>query len=930
MTILTATRGRFGAALLALAAAACILPAGNARAQDLLVSNHVGELGDEELASASDAAQAFTTGAWPAGATLSSISLLLIVPDSATTLPTVRLMSGSATGTRVAELAAPTTFFARPTVAGAFEFTAPPNTRLQPSTSYWVVAEGGSAGVGWEYISLDRESNSLPGWTVADAGETRTAAATGGFTVRGDGYAFQIIVRGAPDLPPPPDANKVLAHNLDRTATGDQLALSSTGQLAQVFRAGGNPDGYDLDSVELVFAGDISAADVGDLDVSVWTLDSFGHPQTEQFDLDNPSDIGRGGLTELQEEVGGAISGGTLVGPTHVFGNSSGMPLAAGTPYAVVVSYDQDKALYSTESNMENTGAVFTLDDAALESSNSGSSWAAESDGHSLSIRVNGSARAPNNPAAGRPAVTVPNVYRVPAALGVNLSGITDANGVGNIADNVSAYNWQRFAADGITLEQDAIGTGATYTLTAADAGRKIKVQVSFTDDAGYAEGPLTSPAVPSGSDTVGAAAVCNAPDYVGGAVQVWTGTVGVEKAIIFGNPFHGFENELDHYGTLNNTMFTTLDSNTYQIDDVSLGDVEKNLQFSLAASFLTADEKRTLVLHVCDEAFTLNATTVLSGRKTYEWSSTSLDWSTHAERTLYLSQDTAAPTPVSASVDGAALTITFNEDLGGAANLANGAFAVTEGSSDTAVALSGTTAPAIEGNTVTLTLGAALTASDRNVKVDYTAPDSGSDNKVIDSFGNGAESFTDLEVRLPNAAAAGSPAVTVPNVYRVPAALGVDLSGITDANGATEIADSVTYNWQRFAADGLALEQDAIGTGETYTLTAADAGKKIKVQVSFTDDAGYAEGPLTSAAVPSGADTVSAAATCNAPDYVGGAVQVWTGKVGVGSSVEAHGVGSLSVGGTLDDTTFTVGSNDYEILDIERTTDGHLNFSAG
>ena len=43
--------------------------------------------------------------------------------------------------------------------------------------------------------------------------------------------------------------------------------------------------------------------------------------------------------------------------------------------------------------------------------------------------------------------------------------------------------------------------TASTYTLTAADVGNRVKVKASFTDNAGYAEGPLTSNAYPmSGS----------------------------------------------------------------------------------------------------------------------------------------------------------------------------------------------------------------------------------------------------------------------------------------------------------------------------------------------------------------------------------------------------------------------------------------------
>ena len=75
-----------------------------------------------------------------------------------------------------------------------------------------------------------------------------------------------------------------------------------------------------------------------------------------------------------------------------------------------------------------------------------------------------------------------------------------------------------------------------------------------------------------------------------------------------------------------------------------------------------------------------------------------------------------------------------------------------------------------------------------------------------------------------------------------------MDLSGITDANGVSSIADTVLYRWQRFTADLLTLE-GRVGTDATYTLTDADLGKLLKVTVLFTDDDGYVERTTNSAA---------------------------------------------------------------------------------
>ena len=106
---------------------------------------------------------------------------------------------------------------------------------------------------------------------------------------------------------------------------------------------------------------------------------------------------------------------------------------------------------------------------------------------------------------------------------------------------------------------------------------------------------------------------------------------------------------------------------------------------------------------------------------------------------------DGVRPTVSGASVDGTALTVTFDEPLGAASSLANGSFEVKKtpsGGSETTVTLSGS--PSVSGSAVTLTLGAAVVATDTAVKVSYTKPTTGSANRVVDAAGNEAASFAD------------------------------------------------------------------------------------------------------------------------------------------------------------------------------------------
>ena len=105
----------------------------------------------------------------------------------------------------------------------------------------------------------------------------------------------------------------------------------------------------------------------------------------------------------------------------------------------------------------------------------------------------------------------------------------------------------------------------------------------------------------------------------------------------------------------------------------------------------------------------------------------------------------------------------------------------------------------------------------------------------------------TEIMMRLSfaNRAAEGTP--TISGTAQVGETLTADPSGITDADGLA----TYTYQWLRVDADGVSNETNIGANAATYTPVAADVGKKIKVQVSFTDDGGTSE-TLTSAAYPS------------------------------------------------------------------------------
>ena len=125
------------------------------------------------------------------------------------------------------------------------------------------------------------------------------------------------------------------------------------------------------------------------------------------------------------------------------------------------------------------------------------------------------------------------------------------------------------------------------------------------------------------------------------------------------------------------------------------------------------------------------------------------------------------------------------------------------------------------------------------------------------DDAGN-AESLTSaatdvvMAAPTPNSPATGAP--TISGTVQVGETLTADTSGIADADGLS----NVQYEYRWLADDA----EIAGATGLTYTLAAADEGKTIKVEVTFTDDAGNDEA-LTSAAT---AAVVAAVAQPAAP----------------------------------------------------------------
>ena len=141
-----------------------------------------------------DSAQEFTTGSNETGYTLSSIDLELTVA-STSNFPVVKLFSGSANGTEVATLTAPTNASTGKTT---YTFTVPTAITLEGDTSYWVMAETG--GGTWHTVGFAEDATPAPGWSIADGNESRVYSSTSPFSTH-TLVALMIRVNGTVNKP---------------------------------------------------------------------------------------------------------------------------------------------------------------------------------------------------------------------------------------------------------------------------------------------------------------------------------------------------------------------------------------------------------------------------------------------------------------------------------------------------------------------------------------------------------------------------------------------------------------------------------------------------------------------------------------------------------------------------------------------------------
>ena len=713
-----------------------------------------------------------------------------------------------------------------------------------------------------------------------------------------------------------------LVSNTEQTTT--ENVSPGANKWAMSFTTGSQAQGYTVSNVTLDIASVASGYAVSNFSASIWTSVHRGLgiflPASRLVTLDNPDSLSAG---------------------LNSFTPSSQTTLAQDTMYFVVVDdgSGSDVALKRTTSTAEDPGSAagWSIGDKRVYVPRNNTWSFANLGSHLFQFQVNGatvSGEAVNYAATGQPAIT--GTAQVGQVLTADLSGIADANGTTQ-ADNDAVgyaytYQWVQVATDG--TETDITGaTAGTYTLATEDAGKTVKVTVSFTDDADNDEGPLVSEAYPA----TGTIALADG-NHPATGVPAITGPAQVGQVLTA-----DLSGIADEDGTTQADNDAVGYAYTYQWVQVATDGTDTDIAGATASTYTLATEDAGKTVKVT-VSFTDDADNDEGPLTSEPYPATGTIAARNA--TIALVSNTGQPLGFTTYLLGG-LGKRYAQEFRTGANAGGyhldtvGVYVDTISSSPRASFTVHVYTAAANGtfDTLEYTLRSPNSYTDSAVNV-FTAPDgavlaANTDYQIVfDATGRNNIDDARLPTTTSNAEDPGSAAGwSIKNVSRLdgnsrgpkflisvrgravvesaatgqPSITGTAQVGqvltagkgtIADENGTTKADNddtnyAYTYQWVRVATDS--TEMDITGaTSKTYTLAAEDAGLTVKVKVSFTDDANFDEGPLTSEPYP--ATGTIALADGNHPAT---GVPTITGTARVGQTLTADLTGIADEDGT-------------------------------
>ena len=503
-------------------------------------------------------------------------------------------------------------------------------------------------------------------------------------------------------------------------------------------------------------------------------------------------------------------------------------------------------------------------------------------------------------PAAGSPSIT--GTPKVGQTLTASAAGITDADGTTH-ADNgetgyAYAWRWFRVDSDGRRNRTRITGAAAsTYTLAAADLGRKIVVEASFTDDANNAEGPLESDPFPSaGTVTTADNNVATGKPEISGTAQVGQTLTAATSSIADADGIDADSFEYQWFrvdsDSSNRTRITDAASSTLTLVDADVGK-----RIIVEASF--TDDEDNAEGPIPSDPYPSTGTVTAAGNN------------------VATGKPTISGTAETGQILTAATSSIMDADGIDADSFEYQWFRVDSDGTSNKTPIAGSTSFAYF-----------LTAEDVGkriiVEASFTDDEENAEGPIpSDPF---PESGTVVQGNSP---AEGKP--TISGTPQVGQTLTAATSSITDADDIR--SDSFTYQWTRVDSDGVGNPTQLTSSTSTvdhYTLVATDVGKKIIVSAYFTDDAGNPEGPLDSDPYP-GTGTITA--TNSPPVFDGGATQTRSLAETVGAATVSTpadiGAAVSATDADADTLAYSLGGADAGKFTLVQTT-GQLRTRVG
>ena len=876
-------------------------------------------------------AQAFTTGDNASGYILDSIQIKILEGSSDGAFITLHIGKNDRPGAKVYDLTGDLSS------TGNQSFSAPANASLAANTQYFVLIglDSGATDVAELAVTAsgDEDAGAASGWSI----DERLTFFEGGSSVSISSAPAMIAVVAEAR---PTAGSELQVSNLGQTpaeisGSSVTLGVSSLQYVAQAFTTGDNASGYILDSIQIKVY-ESSSEEVS----ATLHLSDNNRPGTKVYDL-------TGDLSSTGNQSFSAPPNATLTANTEYFVR------------VILASGATDLArLTLTDSNDEDAGAAsgWSIGDISVYLANQGTSEQTDSASLMIAVVV-ATAGAANNPASGQPVITTPHGYWVGQALSAGFGNITDPDGLTAASPS---YQWIRDDDTDETEITDA--TSSKYTLTANDEGKRIKVKVSFTDDAGNTENLLSSDLTPvidpvpnilvSTLDTPAEDdRLQEIPTFSGGrwAQLLTTGdnSGGYTPAHVYVSigESGGDANAPQPRVTLNASVKATKTLADNTDTEISIpgavlyalrGDVDEAISSSETVIFsfpadasLTAETEYFIVFGNnggLTPSYNIDATVFddededaasgwqinFGGVYTLASNPTVADWGIETSYSAKIAVTGEDKAVIVNHLATGAPTINGTARVGETLTASTSAISDTDGLTNVSYTYQWIR---IDGNLeINISSGTSSTYQ-------VVAADQGKTLKVQVSFtdddGNAEGLFSAATSTVAAAAQGNNPATGAPTINgtaRVGETLTASTSAISDTDGLTNV--SYTYQWIR--VDGNSENNISTATSSTYQVVAADQGKTLKVQVSFTDDDSNTE-TLTSIATST--STVAAAAQGNNPAT--GAPTI-NGTARVGETLTAS-TSAISDADGLTNVSYT-----YQWIRVDGNSESNITSASG